>query len=198
MAEAPDKGRESAEPRGPAAAMTAPDVDAWFVREILPLEAALMHFLLRSRRNRNEADDLRQEVYVRVYEAAKEKIPHPAKPFVFAIARNLLVDRVRHEQVVAIEIVADVDTLGVAADEPGPDRNVIARQELRRLEAAIELLPRRCRQVVVLSRVEGLSRREIAARLGIGEATVSTHLTEGMYALARLLYGEPDERGGTP
>jgi RNA polymerase sigma factor (sigma-70 family) len=189
MAEAPDKDRESAEPCGLAAAMSMSEIEAWFVREILPLEAALMHFLLRSRRNESEADDLRQEVYVRVYEAAKMKIPHPAKPFVFAIARNLLVDRVRHEQVVAIEMVADVDTLGVAVDEPGPDRSVIARQELRLLEAAIERLPRRCRQVVILSRIEGLSRREIAQRLGIGEATVSTHLTEGMYTLAKLLYG---------
>jgi RNA polymerase sigma-70 factor (ECF subfamily) len=191
MAEAPDKDRESAEPRGLAAAMIMSEVEAWFVREVLPLEAALMHFLLRSRRSESEADDLRQEVYVRVYEAAKVKIPHPAKPFVFAIARNLLVDRVRHEQVVAIEMVADVDTLGVAVDEPGPDRSVIARQELRLLETAIERLPRRCRQVVILSRIEGLSRREIAQRMGIGEATVSTHLTEGMYALAKLLYGEP-------
>lgn len=191
MAEIPENDRENAEPRGSAAVMTMSDVEAWFVREILPLEAALMHFLLRSRRNESEADDLRQEVYVRVYEAAKVKIPHPAKPFVFAIARNLLVDRVRHEQVVPIEMVADVDTLGVAVDEPGPDRSVIARQELRLLEAAIERLPRRCRQVVILSRIEGLSRREIAQRMGIGEATVSTHLTEGMYALAKLLYGEP-------
>jgi RNA polymerase sigma-70 factor (ECF subfamily) len=178
--------------------MTAPEVDEWFVREILPLEAALMHFLLRGRRNSNEADDLRQEVYVRVYEAAKQKIPSPAKPFLFAVARNLLVDRVRHEQVVAIETVADVDTLAVAADEPGPDRSVIARQELRRLETAIARLPRRCREVVVLSRIEGLSRREIAVRLGIGDATVSTHLTEGMYRLAQILYGEADAKGRRP
>ena len=195
MTEADDHRSDPADPSGPAARMTMPDVDAWFVREVLPLEAALMHVLLRSRRSASEADDLRQEVYVRVYEAARQKIPHPAKPFVFAIAHNLLVDRVRHEQVVAIESVADIDTLAIAVDEPGPDRSVIARQELRRLEAAIASLPRRCREVVVLSRIEGLSRREIGARLGIGEATVSTHLTDGMYRLARLLYGEPDTKG---
>jgi DNA-directed RNA polymerase specialized sigma24 family protein len=51
--------------------MALSDVDVWFVREVLPLEAALTHFLIRCRRGRNEADDLRQEVCVRVYEAAK-------------------------------------------------------------------------------------------------------------------------------
>jgi RNA polymerase sigma factor (sigma-70 family) len=190
----PEKdGREIAS-RGQALAMT--EAEDWFVREVLPLEAALMHFLLRSRRNKNEADDLRQEIYVRAFEAAKVKIPHPTKPVLFAIARNLLVDRVRHEQVVAIETVADVDALSIAVEEPGPDRSVIARQELRLLEAAIESLPRRCRQVVVLSRLEGLPRREIAQRLGIRVATVSAHLTEGMYLLANSLYSEPDVRGG--
>ena len=119
-----------------------------------------MQFLQRNWRNKSEIDDLRQDVYVRVYEAAKVKIPHPAKPFVFAIARNLLIDRVRHEQVVPIEAVADLDALGVAIDAPGPDRSVIARDELRRLQTAIDRLPPRCRQVVVLSRIEGL----VAAR----------------------------------
>ena len=194
MTEAPDKGREDAEPPGPAVAMTAPQVDAWFVREILPLEAALMHFLLRSRRSSSEADDLRQEVYVRVYEAAKQKIPHPAKPFLFAVARNLLVDRVRHEQVVAIETVADVDTLAVAIDEPGPDRSVIARQELRRLQDALDQLPPRHREAIILGRIEGLTGREIAHRMGIAETTASQHLKLGMMALTEFYLRDTPRR----
>ncbi|HEY4124663.1 MAG TPA: sigma-70 family RNA polymerase sigma factor, partial [Rhizomicrobium sp.] len=80
--------------------------------------------------------------------------------------------------------------LGIAIDAPPPDRNVIARDELRRLQAALDQLPPRAREAVVLGRIEGLSGREIARRMGIGTATVSAHLASGILALADILYGE--------
>ncbi len=166
------------------------DVNAWFVREVLPLEPLLMHYLRRQWPNQSEIEDLRQDVYVRVHEAAKKQIPHPTKPFVFRIAQNLLIDRIRREHVVPIEAVADFDGLGIAIDAPPPDRNVIARDELRRLQTALDQLPPRAREAVVLGRIEGLSGREIAKRMGIGTATVSAHLTSGILALADILYGE--------
>ena len=189
MAERPETSREDADLRSSGAAMTAADLDAWFVREVLPLEAALMQFLSHNWRNRGDVADLRQDIYVRVYEAAQKKIPIPAKPFVFAIARNLMIDRLRHERIIPIEAGVDIDALDIAVDEPGPDRSVIAREELRHLQAAIDRLPPRCREVVVKKRIEGLSRHEIAAQMGITPDTVSAHLTDGMCALADMLYG---------
>ncbi|HSZ10577.1 MAG TPA: RNA polymerase sigma factor, partial [Rhizomicrobium sp.] len=138
----------------------------WFVREVLPLESALMQYLQHSCRDKHEIADLRQEVYVRVYEAAREQIPRPARPFVFTVARNLLINRVRRERIVTMESVVDLDALDVAIDMPGPDRSAIARDELRRLQLAIERLPARCREAVMLGRIEGLSGQEIARRMG--------------------------------
>jgi len=178
------------------ARVSAPGLRDWFVREVLPLEAALMQFLRRSSRSNAEADDLRQEVYVRVCEAARHEIPIPARPFVFAVARNLLIDRARREQIISIEAVADLGTLDIVADEPEPDRTVIARQELRRLQMALDHLPARCRQAVTLRKIEGLSYREIADRMGIAEDTVSKHLREGMSILTDALHGEPREERG--
>jgi RNA polymerase sigma-70 factor (ECF subfamily) len=195
MGETPENGRETADLRR-SAGMTEDGINGWFVREVLPLEAALMQFLRRSWPNKSDIDDLAQEVYARVYEAAREKIPQPVKPFVFTIARNLLIDRVRHEQVVPIEAVADLETLGVAVDAPGPDRNVMAQDELRRLQSALDKLPPRCREVVVLGRIEGLSGKEISQRLGIGASTVSEHLSTGMNMLADLLFGNGAEPPG--
>jgi len=170
--------------------MNASDLDNWFVREVLPLESALTQFLRRSWRNRSDVDDLCQEVYVRVYEAAQKEIPDPVRPFVFAVARNLIINRVRREQIVPIESLGDLDALNIAADEPGPDCNAMAREELRRLQSALDNLPPRCRQAVVMGRIEGLTGREIAVRMGISEKTVSEHLSLGMCALADALYGE--------
>lgn len=175
------------------------ELKAWFVREVLPLEAALIRLLRRSVRNQNDVDDLCQDIYVRIYEAARREIPHPAKPFVFAIARNLLVDRVRREHVVPIEAVADLDALGIAIDAPEPDQAIIAREELRKLQHALDLLPRRCRQAVLMKKIDGLSRSEIATRMGITEKTVKRHLADAMCALADLFYAEPrSEDGGKP
>lgn len=194
MAETPDNSREGAERRGFDVVEASSALKTWFVREVLPLEAVLMQYLQHSCRDHAEAADLRQEVYIRVYEAAKKQIPHPAKPFVFTVARNLLINRVRRERIVAIESVVDLDALDVAIDEPGPERTTIARDELRRLQLAIDRLPPRCREAVILGRIEGLSGQEIAQRMGISEPTVSKHLATGMYALANILYGEKSEK----
>jgi RNA polymerase sigma-70 factor (ECF subfamily) len=132
---------------------------------------------------------------VRVCEAAQTRIPDHPKRFLLTTARNLLIDRVRHEQVVPIDAVSDVDVLGTALDEPAPDQVVIARDELRRLRAALDRLPPRAREAVILGQIEGLSGREIASRMGITPGMVSTHIANGIKALANMLYGEPIDRG---
>jgi RNA polymerase sigma-70 factor (ECF subfamily) len=188
MVEAPGTNCESAQ-------AAAPEVDDWFAREVLPLEAALMQFLQHNWRNKSDIADLRQDVYVLVYEAALRALPHQPRQFLFTTARNLLINRVRREQIVPIEAAVDLDALEVAIDAPGPDRAVLARDELRRLQMALDRLPPRCREVVIMGQIEGLTGREIATRLGIAEGTVSEHLAKGMRALADILYGETDLRG---
>ena len=146
--------------------------------------------LLRGADQNRDIVDLRQEVYVRVCEAAVRQVPEHPRQFVFTTARNLLIDRVRRERVIPIEAVEDLDALGIAIDEPGPERTVIARETLRRLQGAIARLPTRCREAVVLKQVNGLTRREVALRMGVSDKMVTEHLTNGMRALADILFGE--------
>jgi RNA polymerase sigma factor (sigma-70 family) len=173
--------------------MSASDVDAWFVREVLPLEAALMQFLHHNWRNKSEIADLRQDVYERICEAAQRQLPRQTKAFLFTTARNLLIDRTRGARIIPIEAAVDWETLNLAMEAPGPDRVLMAREELRRLQAALDRLPPRCREAVVLKQIDGLSRHEIASRMGVGEETVKMHLTNGMRALADILYSEPED-----
>ncbi|HTO39762.1 MAG TPA: RNA polymerase sigma factor [Rhizomicrobium sp.] len=194
MKQPPENGRDdTAMRKARDAAMTAAKARVWFVSEVLPLETVLMQYIQRNWRNQSDVADIRQEVYVRVYEAALHELPEQAKPFVLTTARNLLINRVRREQVVPIEAVADLESLGAAAEEPPPDRVVMAREELRRLQLALDSLPQRSREAVVMKQVDGLSRRDIALRMGVGEETVKRHLTNGMRALANFLYGEPTD-----
>lgn len=174
------------------------DLRAWFLREVFPLEAALTQFFRNNWRNRADVADLLQEVYVRVFEAAEQNPPKSVKSFVFATARNLLVDRVRRDKIVPLEIAGDLDALEVAADVPGPEAQSVARDELRRLQSALEQVPERARQALILHHIEGLSRREIAVRMNISGKTVDWHLKAGVQALADLVYGEPPTKKAKP
>lgn len=164
---------------------------AWFASEILPLEAALTHMLRRHWRRPADIADLRQEIYVRVYETvAREGLPDCASAYLFTTARNLLINRVRRERIVQFDLVAALEELPEPPVEPwSPERLAAARAELDLLETALDALPPRCREVVRLRKVEALSQKEIAARLGISEGTVEKQVSLGVRALAEELAG---------
>jgi RNA polymerase sigma-70 factor (ECF subfamily) len=164
-------------------------LDAWFTREILAHEAALMRYLQRCWYRRDEIPDLRQDIYVRVYEAAGKARPAMPKSFMFTIARHLMTDRLRRARVVSIDAVGDIDALNVLIDDISPERCLSAHQELRHLGNVFDHLPPRCRQVVWLRRVEELSQKEVAAHMGITEKTVEKQIAKGMRLIADYYYG---------
>lgn len=198
MAKTTDMERDRAETRSTSARMSTPELRAWFMREVVPLEPLLMQYLQHNWRNKSDIVDLRQEVYARVFEAAKGQIPERTKQFVFTTARNLLIDRVLHEQIVPIEAVADLEALEIAKDAPDPERSTIARDELRRLQAALDRLPPRCREAIVLRKIENLSIQEIAQRMGVSVKTVEWHLTNGVRVLTEAIYGGSTGSRGAP
>ncbi|MFK3648170.1 RNA polymerase sigma factor [Lysobacter enzymogenes] len=170
------------------------DLDAWFAADILCHEAALVQYLRRAWPHPDEVHDLRQEVYVRVYEAAGKARPHQPKSFLFATARHLMTDRLRRGRVVSIEPVGDFESLNVLIDECSPERRLGARQNLRRLAQAFDRLPERCREAVWLRRVEELPQKQVAQRMGITEKTVEKQIAKGMRLLAEHYFG--GEAGG--
>jgi RNA polymerase sigma factor (sigma-70 family) len=167
-------------------------LDQWFAAEILPHEGLLLRYLTRVWRNSAEVVDLRQDIYVRVYESARSVLPTTPKAFLFATARNLMTDRIRHSRVVFIDSTPDFDVLDVLIDEVSPERRLSARQELRMLARAFDSLSEKCRNVVWLRRVEGLSQRETAQRLGLHEGAVESQLARGVRVLALAVFGSAD------
>jgi RNA polymerase sigma-70 factor (ECF subfamily) len=167
-------------------------LDRWFAAEILPHEAMLVRYLTRVWPNAAEVLDLRQDIYVRVYESARGVLPTSPKAFLFATARNLMTDRIRHSRVVFIDSTQDLDGLNVLIDEISPERRVNARQELRALALAFDSLSDKCRNVIWLRRVEGLSQRETAQRLGLNEGAVESQLGRGVRLLATAVFGTDD------
>ena len=168
------------------AVMTAPEVRAWFVREVLPLEADLMQYLHHNWRNQSDIADLRQDVYVRVLEEREARNTRARHAFVFTTARNLLIDRVRRERIIPIRCGGRRSMrLVLRWMRPGRIAPRLARDELRRLQAALDRLPERPREAVVMGRVEGLTRARNCGTMGISEAAVSKHIDAGIRAFGR-------------
>lgn len=162
-------------------------VDTWFKREILVHEAMLVRFISRLWPRHDEIADIRQETYARVYEAARQSRPQSPKAFLFATARHLMADRIRRERIVSIRVGGDSEYLNVLVDEISPEQRVGAHQELARLAQAFDRLTARCREVMWLRRVKGLSQREVADRMGLNEKTIEKHLRTGTRQLAHYM-----------
>jgi RNA polymerase sigma factor (sigma-70 family) len=166
------------------------ELDLWFKREVVVHDDALTRYLRRSWPHPDDIHDLRQETYVRVYEAGRQRIPDVARSFIFTVARRLMADRIRRQRIVAIDSVGDLEALNVVINDVSAERDTAAHQELRQLAEALDELPPKCREVVWMRRVEDLSQKEVAARLGISEKTVEKHVMKGMQRLTDVIFGE--------
>ena len=168
-------------------------LNQWFCREVLTLERSLTSFIRRNWRVDEEVADLRQEIYERVLVGARHERPRDTRAFVYSVARNHLINRARRAQIVLFDLVADLESVGSEVDVLATERHLDARDQLRRAQVGLERLPPLCREVVRLRKVEGLSTREVADRLGVGLHTVEKQTTLGMRALADFMLRGPDE-----
>jgi RNA polymerase sigma factor (sigma-70 family) len=133
--------------------------------------APLRRYLTRLLGNTSEAQDIAHDAYLRVYPSVGK--PHIEQPeaVLYTTARRLAINRLKRRSISPISNDAStVET--AAASSPGVAQQVMAKQELRLLEAAIAQLPEGCRNVLLLRKVELLSHREISERLGIAISTV--------------------------
>lgn len=151
-----------------------------------PHEAMLRAWLRAQFPVAGDVDDLVQEAFLRVLRAhAAGQIESP-KAFLFATARNLALMQLRRRRVARTDALTETEISGIldeSADVPG---SVARTQELEILTQAIQSLPTRCRQIVTLRKIYGLSQRDIAARLGISEHTVEAQGTIGLRKLAEF------------
>lgn len=165
------------------------ELKLWFCQDILPLEASLTRYIRRNCSDPDLAADLRQDVYAAAIDGARRGFPDNCGAYLHTIARNLLINRAKRSRLVPFEIVASLEAAERADDVLIPERQLEARDDLRRTQQGLDQLPPRCREVVTLRKIEGYSTRETAERLGVGIDTVEKQLTLGMRALVDFLLG---------
>lgn len=159
----------------------------WLARNVLPHEASLRAWLTKRPVAGLEIDDIIQETYARLSTLASVEGIRDPRSYMFRTAHSVLVTFIRKSRVISIRAFAQFEEEALVDDEPGPEAIAIDRDELTRLGRAIAELPPRIREVFVLRRVEGLSQREVAERLGLSENTVEKHMGGGLRRLADFL-----------
>jgi RNA polymerase sigma-70 factor (ECF subfamily) len=141
---------------------------------------------LRRLRDRQRAEDAVQETFTAVWRSARSYVPErgPAGPWLYAVARNAIVDRQRARTEPPAEAVDSAST------DPGPPDRAEASFVSWRVHRALEELPDKEREVVELAYWSGLSQSEVAEFLHIPLGTVKTRTRSALARLADLLEGE--------
>lgn len=127
-----------------------------------------------------DLDDVVQESYLRVWKASATQRIESAKAFLFTVARRLAVDHIRRNRRSPIEgSDHSVDLTGVE-DKVDALADTGKRERVQLLADAIAELPPRCRKVFILHKIEGLSRKEVGAKLSLSSKTVEAHTAHAM------------------
>jgi RNA polymerase sigma-70 factor, ECF subfamily len=147
-------------------------------------------------RQREDALDVVQEAFVRVFQAASRwDGSADAGPWLSRVTVNLSIDRWRRNKRrgQTFSPLVEGDHLEVLADRgPAPDRGVVGRERGERLATALEQLPERQRAVVVLRHYQELSLEEIARTLDMSLGTVKSSLHRALHRMrAALSEAEP-------
>jgi len=153
------------------------DIDGWFAGNVLPHEADLRRWLARFAPD-VDPDDIVQETY-----AAMARDYHgiqTPRAFMFTVARHAVIAHLRHKRIVNIVPIADFDALPLVDGSATGEQELVGREELSMLQQALADLPERCREVLTLRKLHGLSQREVAVRLGLSESTVEKHVSAGI------------------
>lgn len=157
--------------------------DSQAAREYAQARPDLLRFLARLCGDAAVAEELAQEAGMRLLAEARAGTLREPRAFLFHVGANLARDQLRR-RVVAEQYADATDAMEAAV---GADHVASARQEIAGVARALEALPKRPREVLLLARVEGYSQKEIAERLGLKPKTVENHLTRALAQLAQAL-----------
>jgi RNA polymerase sigma-70 factor (ECF subfamily) len=162
----------------------------WLAANILPHEARLRAWLA-ARTAATEIDDVVQEAYAILAGLPSVAQIHNPRAYLFQVAQTVIHQRLRRAAIVRIDAVEEIEALRILDDEPSAEQLVSDRQELRQVAMLIASLPPKCREAFLLRKVEGLSQREIARRMGVSEGTVEKHIAKGVRLLMDAMAASP-------
>ncbi|MGV3768640.1 MAG: RNA polymerase sigma factor [Sphingobium phenoxybenzoativorans] len=151
---------------------------------------ALRAFFVRNVRDQTLADDMTQEVMLRLHVRQENKTAiENMEGYLFRIAASVMTDNARRDKVRHRSSHGELSELDHPVEELSPERVLQGREQIALVAAALEELPERTRDVFVLRRFEELSYAEIAHRLDISVSAVEKHVAKAMRHILRRTAG---------
>lgn len=173
--------------------LSAQERTEWLARNVLPHEPLVRDRLRRVYAANLDVDDVIQEMYARILAAPSLETVRYPRQYAIQTARGIVIDHLRRSRVVAIDACENLEELDVEFPETNTEERLGFRGEIQEVASALAQLPQTCRETLILRRVEGLSQRETAQRLGVTEKAIENQMARGVAMLVKV-FG----RGGKP
>lgn len=134
-----------------------------------------------------DTDEIIQHAYCRLAELDYVGHIRSGRRYFFTTARSILLERIRRSQIVEFRAMTDLDESSIMDDSPSPERIAGDRLQLQHVLDLLDRLPAAYRDVLLLRRLEGLSQKQTAARLGVSENVVENNVARGLRVLLQAL-----------
>jgi len=159
---------------------------AWLVAE---QQISLKMYLHKRLRNEADVEDALQETLVRVYSYQARHTVESPYALLYHVAERVTVDFSRRAQARCADAHCELDDTNLQSAEPSPEQVATAEQDLAEMIDALESLSPKCQNVFMLSRMEGMSYPQIAARCGISVKMVEKYMSRALAELRSRVGG---------
>lgn len=156
--------------------------------------APLMAFFRRRLVSRADAEDMTQDVFLRLIAGGEQRFDK-IEAYIFQIASNLLKDRLRRDRVRFFAATA-LDTQFEELEIIDPSRIVISREQLARIQVYLGELPKVTRNLFILFRLEGIPQSELATSYKMSVRGVQKHILKAMQYILKRLEAEEARNAG--
>ena len=160
-------------------------------------QVSLRNYISRFMVSAHEIDDVSQETFLRAYKAEQKTAIDQPKAFLFRVAKNMMLSEFSNKTRKMIDYVDDFEQGQPQGHSENLEDSMIARQKLGVYCEAVASLPPRCRQVILMKKVYGMSYKEIARRMNITVSAVEKQLVKGGKKCEQIMaerYPEPEPR----
>ncbi len=155
--------------------------------------AALRRFVRTRLRSDSDAEDVLQDVFVRICRRGDTQTLQSPAAVLYKTAFRLALNVIRRRRNSPIDGGCEIDALDLPSPGRSPEEDLLVRRECEALLRAIGALPPQCQRVLTLRTIEGLSYDEMAAQLGLSVSTLEKHVVKGRRILRQ--HHRPDGDG---